>query len=194
VKRLILFTAAALLCLAPAAAVHADSHAGSNKYKEAVGSYFQGGLAIVKTNHDADLDSNIGFAIAGGQRINEWLGADVEFYWAWRDQGDGLDTSQFGTTLNAKFYPIGLFSPEKLDFIQPYFAIGIGGGNQKFKRSGPDAKDGTFIFRIGAGAEWLITKRLGAYADFSLDSTPGLKHSGSGGATGVMQFGAAFHF
>jgi opacity protein-like surface antigen len=193
-KRPITLAMAALLCLAPSTVVQADNHGGSNKYKEAVGSYFQGGLAIVKTNYDADLDSNIGFAIAGGQRINEWLGADVEFYWAWRDQGADVDTSQFGTTLNAKFYPMGMFAPDTLDFIQPYFAIGLGGGNSKFDVPGPNNKDGTFIFRIGGGAEWLITKRFGAYADFSLDATPGLERGGNGGATGVVQFGAAFHF
>jgi opacity protein-like surface antigen len=201
-KYFITCTVAAMLCLGSVSAVQAQEDVKSeNRYSKAKGFYGYGGLAIVKTNFSSvvNLDPNIGFAFGGGYRISEWLAADTDFYWAGRDQGAGVKTRQFGITLNAKFYPMGLFAPDTLDWLQPYVVAGMGGGN--FKTKSPfisDVKEGTFIFRIGAGTEVFIVGGLAAYMDLSLNATPGLKGFGfgigKGGATGVIQFGAIYHF
>ena len=189
-KSLITFAAAALLFLSSASVVQAQ-----NKYESAKGSYAYTGLTIAKTNYNNNnLDALIGIAFGGGMRFNEWIAGDVDFYWAGRDQGNNVKQRGFGITFNAKAYPLGYFSPETLDFIQPYVVMGMGGGNSKFQIPGPNAKEGTFIFRFGAGAEWLFMDNLGAYMDLSLHATPGLKTRGSGGATGVVQFGITSHF
>ena len=91
----------------------------------------------------------------------------------------------FEPTINLTMEGVLLARQNSCDVV-----IGMGGGNYKIKNGG---KDGTFIFRFGAGAEWLFMDSLGAYMDLSLDATPGLKRFGDGGATGVIQFGLTGH-
>ena len=198
--RLILTSAIAVLQvslpLVGAQAADGENKAKGTKYEAVKGVYAQGGFAVSKNNgffgNAAGSQPNLGFAIAGGYRINEWLGTDVEFYWAGREQNTGVKSRQFGLTFNGKFYPFGLFSPDFLDSFQPYGVVGMGGGNAKYNDFG---KTGTFIFRLGAGIDWLLTENLALYTDVSLHATPGLKFNGfSGGATGVYQLGAKFNF
>jgi len=193
--RRILMGAAVLLMLVPLAGAQAASDAQNKakgtKYEEAKGVYAYTGFAVAKTNFGGG-DANLGFALGGGYRITEWIGADVDFYWAGRDQGP-VKSRQFGLTFNGKVYPLGLFAPKTLDSFQPYFVMGMGGGNYKFKNGG-SVKTGTFIFRMGAGVDWLLTDHFGLYTDVSLDATPGFKGGGNGGATGVYQLGMKYNF
>jgi len=202
-KKSIAFAALALLFVMSVSAASAQEGSRSeNRYSENRGFYTYVGLAIAKTNYSTlGLDPNVGFAFGGGYRFMDWMAADVDFYWAGRDQGTLLGkTRQFGITANAKMYPMGLFAPDTLDFLQPYVVMGMGGGNFKFESPflSPffpgNLKQGTFIFRIGAGAEVFIVDGLAGYMDLSLHATPGLKFRGEGGATGVIQFGLAYHF
>lgn len=180
------------LPLAGAQAAEGENKAKGTKYEAAKGIYAQGGFVVAKTNYNvSQLDSNLGFVFAGGYRITEWVAADAEFYWAGREQDGGAKTRQFGVTFNGKIYPIGLISPKTLDSLQPYGVIGMGGGNWRVKDG---AKNGTFIFRLGAGLDWMLTDHLGLYTDVSLHATPGLKIGSNGGATGVYQLGAKFNF
>jgi len=184
---------AALLVLLPLAGAQAEegkSKAAGTKYEAAKGIYLQGGWVVSKTNFNAGLDPNMGFDITGGYRFLPWLGADADFYWAGRDQGGGLKTRVWAITFNGKVYPIGLFAPKMLDSFQPYVVMGFGGGGGPVK----DATTGTFVYRLGAGLDWMLTKRLGVYTDASLHATPGFKGGGVGGATGVWQLGAKFNF
>ena len=198
--RLILTGAMTALLLAlPLASAQAEStedKAKGTKYEAAKGLYAQGAFTIAKTNFSGggNLDPNLGFAFAGGYRFLSWVGADAEFYWAGRDQGGGK-TRQFGLTFNGKVYPMGLFAPKTLDSFQPYMVVGMGGGNYKFTNGGT-FKNGTFIFRLGAGLDWMITDHIGAFMDLSLHATPGTKNwvAPNGGATGVIQFGGKFNF
>jgi len=193
-KSLITCAVAALLFLAPAAAVQAQEGGkkDDNKYAQNKGPYAYGGLAISKTNVDG-LDAQVGFALGGGYRFIDWLAADVDIYSAWREQ-NGVDSRVFGFTMNAKAYPIGIFAPDFIDWLQPYVVVGMGGGQFKSKPSGGDVKTGTFIFRLGAGTELFFTDHMAAYMDLSLHATPGYEGGGQGGATGVIQFGVAYHF
>lgn len=192
-KRTITCALGVLLLLGSAAPVLAKSStAKDSKYADAKGPYANLGLAISKTNFSA-ADAQVGFAIAGGYRFIDWLAADVEMYSAWREQS-GVTTRVFGFTMNAKAYPIGLISPTTLDWLQPYVVVGMGGGQAKNKFSAGDVKTGTYIFRLGAGTEAFITDHFAAYMDLSLHATPGYKVGGNGGATGVIQFGVAYHF
>ncbi len=190
----------ALLILAAAGIAQAESKKGAeepNRYSENKGFYAYGSLAIIKTNYDVSgIDPNIGFGLGAGYRFMDWLAADVDMSWGGRDQGP-VDSRYFGFTMNGKFYPLGLISPTTLDWLQPYVVVGMGGGQGKFKASGGDVKTGTYIFRLGAGTEVFIVGGLAAYMDLSLHATPGLKNaffSSQGGATGVIQFGAVYHF
>ena len=193
----------ALLVILPLASAQAEdagkSKAAGSKYEAAKGPFVQGSFAILKTNNNSFGfgKPNLGFGIAGGYRFNEWVSADGEFVWGGRSQGGGK-TRQFGVTLNAKVYPIGLFAPNFLDSFQPYGVVGFGGGNFKVKDTFPNAKTGTFIFRFGAGLDWVMTDHFASFVDLSLHATPGLKGTAlggpKGGATGVIQFGGRFTF
>jgi opacity protein-like surface antigen len=189
-KRSITCALAALLLIGGVGAAQAESGSkADNKYATAKGPYAQLGFAIVKTNFDA-LDARLGFAIDGGYRFNDWLGADIDFVFAAREQ-NGIKGRNVAFTINGKFYPIGLLSPDTLDALQPYVVLGMGGGSSFVKDGG---STGTFIFRIGAGTEYFITDHFTAYMDLSLHATPGYEFAGSGGATGVIQFGVGYHF
>lgn len=185
---------AVLLLLTPLAAAQAQSSstekAKGTKYEAAKGPYVYGGLAVAKTNYGGGK-ANVGFNFGGGYRFLHWLGADADFYWGGREQNNGAKTRQFGITFNGKVYPIGLLAPKTLDAFQPYVVMGMGGGNWKVKNG---IKNGTFIFRLGAGLDWMITDNLGLYTDASLNATPGLKFGNVGGATGVYTLGAKFVF
>lgn len=184
---------AALLLLLPldgALAAGGGGQAAGTKYEAAKGFYLQGGFAVVKTNLGAGKAS-LGVDVAGGYRFLPWLGADADVYFAARDLGGGQKPRQFGVTFNGKIYPIGLLAPKTLDFLQPYVVMGLGGGNYRIKDAGGT---GTFIFRLGAGVDLMITRHIGLYTDASLNATPGFKGSGKGGATGVYSLGGKFVF
>jgi len=195
-RSIITTAVAALLVILPlvgAQAAEKENKAAGTKYEAAKGLYVQGGFSVAKTNfRNNNLDPNLGFVAAGGYRFLPWLGADAEFYWAGRDQGT-FKTRQFAITFNGKVYPLGLLSPKTLDWLQPYVSMGMGGGNYKFD---PGPKNGTFVYRLGAGVEWLITDHIGVYTDASLLATPGTKNwvAFDGGATGLYQLGAKFIF
>ncbi len=185
----------ALLVLMPLASAQAQekkNKAAGTKYEAAKGLYAQGGLAVVRTNYGGSDSANIGFNAAVGYRFIHWLGADADLYWGGREQDDGRKTRQFGITFNGKVYPIGLLAPKTLDAFQPYVVMGMGGGNFKVKGG---SKTGTFIYRLGAGIDWMITDHIGLYTDASLNTTGGFKNGGSvGGATGVYTLGGKFVF
>lgn len=200
-RSMITCAVAALMVVLPLASAQAadggkDKAAGT-KYEAAKGPYAQVGFAVVKTNTGAG-DANLGFDLTGGYRFLHWLGADVDFYWAGREQSGGAKTRQFGLTFNGKVYPIGLLAPKTFDAFQPYVVMGMGGGNFKLKDAGAaDGKRGTFIFRMGAGLDWLLTENVGLYTDVSLNTTGGFKgpfNSSKGGATGVYTLGAKYIF
>lgn len=191
-RSIITSAVAALLVLLPVVGAQAEDKAAGTKYEAAKGLYVYGGFAVAKTNFSGSLDPNLGFNAGAGYRFLPWLGADADLYWGGRDQGN-FKTRQFGLTFNAKAYPLGLISPKTLDFLQPYMVVGMGGGNFKFK-NGTDIKDGTFIFRLGAGADWMLTDHIGLYTDVSLNTTGGLFAGNTGGATGVYTLGGKFTF
>jgi opacity protein-like surface antigen len=182
----------ALMVLLPLAGAQAQSKnkAAGTKYEAAKGLYMQGGLAVVKTNSGFG-DANIGFDIGAGYRFLHWLAADADLYWGAREQPGGAKTRQFGLTINGKVYPIGLLSPKTIDAFQPYLVMGMGGGNIRVKNGGGT---GTFIYRLGAGIDWMISDNIGLYTDASLNATPGFKFGNRGGATGVYTLGAKFVF
>jgi hypothetical protein len=200
-KSITMFAAAALLVFATVGAVQAEDKKvvdkvggkDDNRYAQNKGVYLYGGLAIMKTNANASAieDPNVGIAFGGGYRFIDWLAADIDIAWAGREQSNGNKTRNFSFTMNGKVYPIGLISPKTLDRVQPYVVVGMGGGQFKVKNGG---SVGTYIFRLGAGTEVFIVGGLSAYMDLSLHATPGYKSGGNGGATGVVQFGAQYHF
>lgn len=191
-RSIIMGAVVALLIALPVAGAQAQSKnkAAGTKYEAAKGLYAYGGLAVAKTNSPLVGDANIGFNIGAGYRFLPWLGADADLYWGGRDQGP-LKTRQWGLTFNGKLYPIGLFSPKTLQSFQPYVVTGMGGGGASVK-NGPST--GTFIYRLGAGLDWMLTDNLGLYTDASLNATPGFKNFGKGGATGVYTLGGKFTF
>lgn len=185
----------ALLVLWPlVGAQAAEDKAKGTKYEAVKGPYAYTGFTVAKTNFGGG-DPNIGFALGGGYRFMSWIGADVDFYWAGREQPNGAKTRQFGLTFNGKVYPMGLLAPKTFDSFQPYFVMGMGGGNFKVKNG---FKTGTFIYRLGIGLDWIVTDHFAVYTDVSLDATPGTKvglFGGSqGGATGVYQLGLKYNF
>ena len=190
--------ATTLFLLMSASAVNAQTQTqgtpqgrSSNKYETSHGLYALGSLAISKTNTGSGR-ADVGFGMGIGYRYNDWLALDGEFYWGGRNQRNHIKSRIFGITANAKLYPVGYYSPESYDFIQPYLVVGMGGGRHKAKGTG--FSESTYIFRLGVGAEWLLAENLGATADVSLHATPGYKRNGEGGATGVFQLGLAYHF
>lgn len=192
-RSIIIGAVAALLVLFPLVGAQAQeggkNKAAGTKYESAKGLYVQGGFVVSKTNTGGG-DANLGFDITGGYRFLPWLGADADFYWAGRDQG-AVSSRIWAITFNGKIYPMGLLSPKSFDAFQPYAVFGMGGGGGGVK-NGPST--GTFIFRMGAGLDWLMTDNFGLYSDVSLHATPGFKGGGNGGATGVFQLGAKFTF
>ena len=192
-KSIFMTALAALLVLSPLANARAEGGGGKaagTKYDAVKGFYLQGGFAVIKTNFGGS-EPSLGVDVAAGYRFLPWLGTDVDVYFGARDLGNGVKPRQFGVTFNGKLYPIGLMSPKTLSSLQPYVVVGVGGGNYRVKNG---SGTGTFIFRAGAGLDWMITNHFGLYTDVSLNVTPGFKSGGDGGATGVYALGGKFVF
>jgi hypothetical protein len=139
------------------------------------------------------LDSTSLFGGQGiaGYRWNHWVATDVEFIYAGGGElvnpSTGLkvtDTSALAGTVNARFYPIGIFQGPKQHDVEWTIDLGLGGG-RFFEDTALPLSASTFMARLGTsldfglGEHWLLFANGGYY--FALSSEAfGFAYLGAG--------------
>ena len=140
--------------------------------------YARLGLAIGWPNIDSDVYSGstgAGLSFVGGYNMAKGLAAEVEFVFTAgtkAELGNGAEVggsaSNVAFTINAKAYPLELFSNENSpSSIRPYAVFGMGGGSIGAGDSEPVQTIGAFLVRFGGGADWMFSRNIGVYADAS---------------------------
>ena len=118
-----------------------------------------------------DPNIGVGFDLAEGLRLNSWLATEVGLnYIAGADVNVGAlnyNLSVFSSTLTAKIYPLGVFDLDAIpSWIQPYGAVGLGGGMVKYKsKQNSNLKQGSFMVRYGGGLDLFPWDHVGFYLD-----------------------------
>lgn len=148
-------------------------------YDEYRGAYAQFGVSAGEIDFDELGNTNVngdpggGFGITGGYRLNSWLsleanmtyigGGDVEL--GNTNVGDG---EAFAFLFGPKIYFLGALPELPIaELFQPYFTIGIGGGEVENdgKNGFADEERSSFVARFIGGFDLWLTDHVGIFLE-----------------------------
>lgn len=157
------------------------SLASAQTYADSAGFYADIGLALGWNNMAGPFQpinngTMVGFVFSGGYRFNGWFAAEAEFLWV--GGGDILnaqDGLEYRASLTAfgiagKIYPFAGAPDLMPQWIQPYFAFGIGTGladralvTVQFGSS----TQSVLLTRVATGVDVMFTRHWGVTMDGS---------------------------
>ncbi|MCP5041289.1 MAG: outer membrane beta-barrel protein [bacterium] len=184
-----------VLVLSPSLVVaqEVDEHEDESLYDH-TGWFLRAGAALAtfdEKKSDIQFDVGVGVAVAAGYRPRSYVAGELSFAYFWKsDTDDFLEFPRladeeddptkklvsYEISVNAKGYPLGYFASEDLpalldpvaefldvipDFFQPYLSLGVGYSEQNVGK----LDQTRFALRFVGGADFLVTKHLGAYVE-----------------------------
>lgn len=155
-----------LLLLGMLASLQPASSAMAEDVYEWTGIYAKLGMSVgfpMPDSSGADVGAGAGFDLLEGIRVNSWFAGEIGFnFIAGADvAGDNDNLSVFSATVDAKFYPLGLWQVDAIpSWFQPYGLVGIGGGQVKLDSN---SKEGSFMVHYGGGLDLFLWNNLGLY-------------------------------
>ena len=176
--------AALLLTALPAAAqINIFNNSQIRGYDEFRGPYAQFGVSIGQIELDKvgtqrfESDVGGGFTMGGGFRWNSWLALEANLSYIGGGDTDAkvgrngvnVGTSEaFAITFGPKLYFLGALPELPIpELFQPYFLVGIGGGEYENngKNRGQDEERSSFVARFKGGFDVWVTDNIGIFAE-----------------------------
>lgn len=168
-------------------------------YDEFTGPYAAFGIAIGRVDYDdvagrsVDSEASGGFTLTGGYRFNSWVSGEAHFIFLGGNdnvefRNREADSEGFAFTFGPKLYPMALLDESPIpETVQPYFTIGIGGG--EIEIDGLDEED-SFVARFILGFDIWATDNIGFFVEgggyaVEEDAVDGI---------GVFTFGGQYRF
>lgn len=157
------------------------SPASAQTYADSAGLYADLGVALGWNNMSGAFQpinngTMVGFVFGGGYRFNGWFAAEVEFMWLGGGEilnaQDGLEYRASLTSLGiaGKIYPLA-GAPDLIpQWIQPYFALGIGTGLAEralLTVQFGSTTQSVLLTRLATGVDVMFTQHWGVTMDGS---------------------------